>query len=99
MKAGLMRKCNFGALHKVKWSRSSRTDKGVHSCATVVSLKVNCDKDSWDTDPEGTAYVQAINKCAVLPHDCLTSRMHSRQHHHVRAPPAAWCLPCSVDRP
>lgn len=26
---------NRGALHKIYWSRSSRTDKGVHSCATV----------------------------------------------------------------
>lgn len=65
MKAGLMRKSNYGALHKVKWSRSSRTDKGVHSCATVVCLKVNCDKDHWDTDPEGIEYAQAINRYAL----------------------------------
>jgi tRNA pseudouridine38-40 synthase len=35
-KAGGIAESNFGELNKVKWSRSSRTDKGVHSLATVV---------------------------------------------------------------
>lgn len=29
---------NVGALHKIDWSRSSRTDKGVHSLSTVRVL-------------------------------------------------------------
>jgi hypothetical protein len=32
-----------GALAKVGWQRSSRTDKSVHSLATVISLKMECD--------------------------------------------------------
>lgn len=65
MKAGLMRKENFGAFHKVRWSRSSRTDKGVHSLASVVSFKAHCNVRHWEQDPEGIAYAQAINKCAL----------------------------------
>lgn len=38
-KAGLITDANKGDLHKLKWSRSSRTDKGVHSLSTV-SYKV-----------------------------------------------------------
>ena len=33
--AGGIADSNFGDLHKVGWSRSSRTDKGVHSLSTV----------------------------------------------------------------
>ncbi len=38
-KAGGILESNRGALHKIDWSRSSRTDKGVHSCSTVSSLQ------------------------------------------------------------
>jgi tRNA pseudouridine38-40 synthase len=31
---------NFGYTHKYGWSTSGRTDKGVHACAQVVSLKI-----------------------------------------------------------
>ena len=34
-KAGRVLESNVGAQHKMGWSRSSRTDKGVHSLATV----------------------------------------------------------------
>jgi len=34
-KAGRVLESNLGAHHKMGWSRSSRTDKGVHSLATV----------------------------------------------------------------
>ena len=34
-KAGRVLESNVGAHHKMGWSRSSRTDKGVHSLATV----------------------------------------------------------------
>jgi len=33
--AGLISACNFGDFRKLKWNRSSRTDKGVHSLCTV----------------------------------------------------------------
>lgn len=33
--AGAMSKDNFGNLRKVSWSRSGRTDKGVHAAAQV----------------------------------------------------------------
>lgn len=61
MKAGFMRKENFGHPTKVGWTRSSRTDKGVHSIATVVGLKIHCYEESWDSDPEGLQYAAAIN--------------------------------------
>jgi tRNA U38,U39,U40 pseudouridine synthase TruA len=65
MKAGYMRKENFGHPNKVGWTRSSRTDKGVHSIATVVGLKMHCHDDTWESDPEGLQYAAAINKCVT----------------------------------
>lgn len=38
-KAGAMRESNFVDLSKIDWSRSSRTDKGVHAGCIVVRLK------------------------------------------------------------
>ncbi len=35
VRAGRVLESNVGAHHKMGWSRSSRTDKGVHSLATV----------------------------------------------------------------
>ena len=64
LKAGLMRRENFGDFSKVKWSRSSRTDKGVHALAAVVVLKINCAAEHWERDPEGVQLADAINKCA-----------------------------------
>ena len=37
---------NFGFLSKIKWSRASRTDKGVHALCSVVALKM-----IWETRP------------------------------------------------
>lgn len=53
------------ALSRLKWSRSSRTDKGVSSLATVVSLRMEVDPAAWDEDVEGAAIVQSVN--AHLP--------------------------------
>jgi tRNA pseudouridine38-40 synthase len=39
-KAGLLNPLNFGHPHKYSWSNSARTDKGVHACAQVCSVKV-----------------------------------------------------------
>ncbi|RLN49531.1 hypothetical protein BBJ28_00016733, partial [Nothophytophthora sp. Chile5] len=42
-KAGAMRESNFEDLGKIDWSRSSRTDKGVHAgCIVVRGLLVRC---------------------------------------------------------
>ena len=35
VRAGRVLESNVGAHHKMAWTRSSRTDKGVHSLATV----------------------------------------------------------------
>lgn len=37
-KSGCVSEANSVSLAKVKWSRSSRTDKGVHALATVSSI-------------------------------------------------------------
>ncbi|CAJ1963558.1 unnamed protein product [Cylindrotheca closterium] len=39
-RAGMISDMNFGKPHKYSWSMSARTDKGVHACAQVCSLKV-----------------------------------------------------------
>jgi len=47
-KAGLMAKTNFGFPKKYSWSNSARTDKGVHSCAQVCSVKIIVPTDNLD---------------------------------------------------
>ena len=59
--AGGMLASNLGAPHKVAWSRSSRTDKSVHSLATVVALKMEVEPDAFEADPEGQSLAAAIN--------------------------------------
>eukprot|EP00526_Cylindrotheca_closterium_P013255 CAMPEP_0113610312 /NCGR_PEP_ID=MMETSP0017_2-20120614/4967_1 /TAXON_ID=2856 /ORGANISM="Cylindrotheca closterium" /LENGTH=541 /DNA_ID=CAMNT_0000519207 /DNA_START=97 /DNA_END=1722 /DNA_ORIENTATION=- /assembly_acc=CAM_ASM_000147 len=39
-RAGMIAESNFGRPHKYSWSMSARTDKGVHACAQVCSVKV-----------------------------------------------------------
>lgn len=39
-RTGMISASNFGFPHKCGWSSSARTDKGVHACAQVCSLKV-----------------------------------------------------------
>ncbi|KAJ4764266.1 tRNA pseudouridine synthase [Rhynchospora pubera] len=60
-KAGGILGTNFGDLQKVGWNRSSRTDKGVHSLATMISLKMEIPGDSWQQDLGGTALAKCIN--------------------------------------
>ncbi|XP_050368676.1 putative tRNA pseudouridine synthase [Argentina anserina] len=60
-KAGGIRESNFGNLNKIAWARSSRTDKGVHSLATMISLKMEIPENAWDGDPYGIALVNHIN--------------------------------------
>lgn len=59
--AGGILPSNMGALKKLGWSRSSRTDKSVHSLSTVVAMKMECDPASFETDPSGIAIAEAIN--------------------------------------
>ena len=49
----------------MSWSRSSRTDKSVHSLATVVGLKMEVEPEAFEADPEGQQLAAAIN--AHLP--------------------------------
>ncbi|KAL3631790.1 hypothetical protein CASFOL_024774 [Castilleja foliolosa] len=60
-KAGGIRDSNYGDLHKIGWARSSRTDKGVHSLATMVSLKLEIPEFAWENDPNGFALAGYVN--------------------------------------
>ena len=53
-RAGSILQSNLGALGKIGWTRSSRTDKGVHSLATV--------RTRW-TLPEHLRYCMARRSC------------------------------------
>ncbi|GIL77371.1 hypothetical protein Vretifemale_6833, partial [Volvox reticuliferus] len=63
--AGCISEANFGSFSKVKWSRASRTDKGVHSLATVMGLRMLVDDSRYAVGPEGDveglALADAIN--------------------------------------
>lgn len=52
-KAGGILESNFGNLNRIAWARSSRTDKGVHSLATTISLKMEIPDNAWKGDPYG----------------------------------------------
>lgn len=60
-KAGGIRDTNYGNLNKIAWARSSRTDKGVHSLATTISLKMEIPESAWNGDPNGVALANHIN--------------------------------------
>ncbi|OMO82976.1 Pseudouridine synthase I, TruA [Corchorus capsularis] len=60
-KAGGIRESNYGDLHKIAWARSSRTDKGVHSLATMISLKMEIPEDAWKEDPNGIDLAKCVN--------------------------------------
>ncbi|KAF5751314.1 Pseudouridine synthase family protein [Tripterygium wilfordii] len=60
-KAGGIRDSNYGNLHKIGWARSSRTDKGVHSLATMISLKMEIPEYAWKADPNGIDLATQIN--------------------------------------
>ncbi|CAO2824808.1 unnamed protein product [Amaranthus hypochondriacus] len=66
-KAGGIRDSNFGNLHKIAWARSSRTDKGVHSLATTISLKLEIPEYAWENDPNGVVLANHVN--SHLPDD------------------------------
>ncbi|XP_022154872.1 putative tRNA pseudouridine synthase isoform X2 [Momordica charantia] len=60
-KAGGIRDSNYGNLYKISWARSSRTDKGVHSLATTISLKMEIPENAWMGDPCGILLANYIN--------------------------------------
>lgn len=51
-RAGMLSELNFGHPHKYSWSSSARTDKGVHACAQVCSLKVELLESDLDDNLE-----------------------------------------------
>lgn len=59
-RAGAMRESNFEDLAKIGWSRSSRTDKGVHAGCVVFSGKLLID-DENKVDP-ATGRVQGLTE-------------------------------------
>ncbi|XP_050220110.1 putative tRNA pseudouridine synthase [Mercurialis annua] len=59
--AGGILDSNYGKLQKIAWGRSSRTDKGVHSLATVISLKMEIPETAWKDDPNGIALAERVN--------------------------------------
>ncbi|KAJ7565138.1 hypothetical protein O6H91_02G049700 [Diphasiastrum complanatum] len=60
-RSGGILESNYGNLHKVSWVRSSRTDKGVHSLSTVISMKMEVPYGTWTSDPDGTSLVDSVN--------------------------------------
>ncbi|KAI3878433.1 hypothetical protein MKW92_026758 [Papaver armeniacum] len=60
-KAGGIRESNYGDLQKIGWGRSSRTDKGVHSLSTTISLKMEIPENAWIDDPWGIALANYVN--------------------------------------
>lgn len=83
-KSGGILPSNVGHGGRTKWSRSSRTDKGVHSISTVVALNMECE-DEFQDDREGQKITAAINKhlpaeikvfSAQRTHSSFSARYH-----------------------
>ncbi|KYR00240.1 hypothetical protein DLAC_03399 [Tieghemostelium lacteum] len=60
--AGHILPTNLGDLNRIKWERSSRTDKGVHSLCTVISAHVLLDDYKFSKDNNAIQFVSEINK-------------------------------------
>ena len=67
-KVGCIATSNHPILSKIQWSRSSRTDKGVHAARLVISAKLEIDL-KWLQDPDHRApkIVELLNE--QLPGD------------------------------
>ncbi|XP_061354307.1 putative tRNA pseudouridine synthase [Gastrolobium bilobum] len=98
-KAGGIRDSNFGNLNKVKWGRSSRTDKGVHSLATTISFKMEIPENAWRGDDNGILLANHINShlpntirvFSILP---STKRFDSRRECNMRK--YSYLLPADI---
>ncbi|VFQ71778.1 unnamed protein product [Cuscuta campestris] len=98
-KAGGIKDSNFGDLYRIGWARSSRTDKGVHSLATIISLKMEIPENAWKDDPNGmglAAYVdshlpQNIRVFSILP---LQKSFDARKECNVRR--YSYLLPAEI---
>lgn len=68
-KIGCITDANHRILSKIGWSRSSRTDKGVHSARMVVSAKLEIDELSWlvGRDTKAPTIARLLN--SQLPSD------------------------------
>lgn len=62
LQAGLITEANFGDFRKTKWSRSSRTDKGVHSLATVIGLRILMDEEDYLTGPAAARVLFVVKR-------------------------------------
>ncbi|KAH7425692.1 hypothetical protein KP509_11G066600 [Ceratopteris richardii] len=61
-RAGGILESNFGALEKIGWMRSSRTDKGVHSLSTVITMKLEINPETWRSGDGGIELADRINQ-------------------------------------
>lgn len=98
-RVGGIRDSNFGNLNKIGWTRSSRTDKGVHSLATMISLKMEIPENAWKDDPNGATLASHVN--AYLPDDIKvfsilpsTRRFDARRECNIRK--YTYLLPAEV---
>ena len=65
---GCIKDSNFGDLTKIQWSRSSRTDKHVHSARLVISAKLEI-PTVWTNEDDATIS-DIVGKCnELLPKD------------------------------
>ncbi|KAK2430503.1 tRNA pseudouridine(38-40) synthase [Trifolium repens] len=98
-KVGGIRDSNFGDLDKIKWGRSSRTDKGVHSLSTMISFKMEIPENAWKGDDYGIEMANLINSYlpnsirvfSVLP---STKRFDPRQECNLRK--YSYLLPADI---
>lgn len=97
--AGCILPSNLGNLQKIGWSRSSRTDKGVHALANVVAMKLECNPESFKTDPEGSQLASDINQhlpaeVQVLSVQRVNSGFNARSYCNTRT--YHYYLPASI---
>lgn len=99
LKGGFISSDNFGSFHKMKWSRASRTDKGVHSLGTVTALRMTIDDSLFHDDPEGRAIAESINEhlppvIRVLCVQKVNKKFNAR--HLCESRSYEYYLPCSM---
>ena len=61
--AGFIAPSNHNDISKIGWTRSSRTDKGVHAARVVVGVKLEVDPLWVLPDQRVPGVVDAVNKC------------------------------------